>query len=388
MEAGNVKIYESNQIDNNFKINGLIKNVKIQNIDETFEKFRISLDISLVLLVNNKDIETFNIDSMTGELSINGSRICEINRKEVIKFNKYGYGMWQSFTIYNDVNKPDMVHIRKLVKSKKECRLNYLGKIHYEKDKNVQIDFEYMLPKYELDMEMNKCLNNHDDEIRVEKEKLKRLLASLLKIRLEHYLVSDHFEHICLENDIDKLWKTLYNDTLGKSSVTILTTFPYSGYAKDTLPVFLEELINRDNFLEILDDILLDFLNWKKLYVDLSEIKERLIDLGYPTETVNTMKIFSDDIYKKINKKSMLKTIIGTKYVVSISKIFMTIGIIGYILYKFPTMLAEILIGPVAIVAIYILYKKFPIVSKEILIGATATIVGGLILYHVFSIGK
>lgn len=62
MEVGNTIIYESNQIDHNFIIKGLIKMVKIKNIDDTFEKFIMSLEVSLVLLINDKDVETFNID--------------------------------------------------------------------------------------------------------------------------------------------------------------------------------------------------------------------------------------------------------------------------------------------------------------------------------------
>ncbi len=165
MNVGNIKKYESNMMDNNIRIEGIIKEIKIENIDDTFEKFGISLNIFLVLGYSSKDIETFNIDKISGNVSINGSRICDMSYGDQIKFDKYGSsGISQSFTICNDINKSEIAHIKGLIKDKNECVLKYIGKMYYN-NKDVQIEFEYKLPRREFEIEINKYLGEHKEEL-------------------------------------------------------------------------------------------------------------------------------------------------------------------------------------------------------------------------------
>ncbi len=144
------------------------------------------------------------------------------------------------------------------------------------------------------------------------KAELKRLLAALLKLNLEKYLITDAFDNICLENNIDELWENLERYIHQQSSVAVLIP-GYTGYAKNTLPLFLEELAKREDFLKILDSIFIGFRKWNKSQIDFSEVKERLLELGCSENEINKMTVFASgektqDTQKPLTFKRIEKT--------------------------------------------------------------------------------
>ena len=129
--------------------------------------------------------------------------------------------------------------------------------------------------------------------------RLKRLYSSLLKQEIEEFLITDDFKHICLDYNIDQLWESADSHIKSQSRVAVLVP-GYTGYAEDALAIFLEELVKKEDFLEIFDAILKGFSQWSRVPLNFSEIRERLIEIGFPGDDVNSMEIFS--IEKKIKE--------------------------------------------------------------------------------------
>lgn len=124
--------------------------------------------------------------------------------------------------------------------------------------------------------------------------KLKRLIATLYRLKIEKYLITDHFENICLENGVDDFWK--HSEEVVRSRSTVAVLIPgYTGDAKEALPIFIEILLSerKNDFLEVFNDILEGFFKWKNEKLDLSELKERLVELGFDKEKVSSMGIFN-----------------------------------------------------------------------------------------------
>lgn len=115
--------------------------------------------------------------------------------------------------------------------------------------------------------------------------KLKPLYANLLRLGIGKYLISKHFDHLCIENNIDQLWDKCEEYIRSLSSVAILIP-GYTGNAEDALGVFLTELFEKDrsNFIHILSKIIIDFAEWNKETKDFSKVMEDLLALGYKEE--------------------------------------------------------------------------------------------------------
>ncbi len=112
--------------------------------------------------------------------------------------------------------------------------------------------------------------------------KVKPLYASLLRLGIGKYLISEHFDHLCIENNIDQLWDKCEEYIRNLSRVAILVP-GYTGYAEDALGVFLAELFSKDqsSFISVLSKITIDFADWDKETKDFSKVIESLVILGY-----------------------------------------------------------------------------------------------------------
>jgi hypothetical protein len=111
---------------------------------------------------------------------------------------------------------------------------------------------------------------------------VKPLYANLLRVGIGNYLISEKFNHLCIEINIDQLWKNCEHIIRNRNNVLVLIP-GYTGDAEDALGVFLTELAKSDKktFIDIIGKIIVDFSEWSKGKQDLSKIKKSLIDLSY-----------------------------------------------------------------------------------------------------------
>jgi len=123
-------------------------------------------------------------------------------------------------------------------------------------------------------------------KIRVD-PKLKPLYANLLRLGIGKYLISERFEHLCIENNVDQLWDRCESYVRSLSSVAILVP-GYTGDAEEALGVFLMELFRSDKerFIEVLGRILVDFAEWSDKEEDFFKVIDALLNLGYTQEKV------------------------------------------------------------------------------------------------------
>lgn len=112
--------------------------------------------------------------------------------------------------------------------------------------------------------------------------KLKPLYANLLRLGIGKYLISKHFDHLCIENNIDQLWDECEKYTQSLSNVAILVP-GYTGDAEEALGVFLTQLFGKGqrNFISVFSKIIVDFADWNKETKDFSKVMESLLTLGY-----------------------------------------------------------------------------------------------------------
>ena len=125
--------------------------------------------------------------------------------------------------------------------------------------------------------------------------KIKRLYSSLLKLNFEQFLITRQFEHVCLDLNIDQIWERKLEYVRSLSSVSILVP-GYTGYAKEALHLFLMELVNRDDFLKIMDELLQALSSLSTTPVNLSEVMERLVELKFDEREINSMKVFQPKV--------------------------------------------------------------------------------------------
>jgi len=136
--------------------------------------------------------------------------------------------------------------------------------------------------------------------------KLKPLYANLLRLGIGRYLISDNFELLCIENNIEDLWKKCKRYIIDRSTGIILNP-EYTGYAEEALGLFLSWLntTGKENFIKILGEILIDFAEWSTEKKDFSKIKKVLLELGYTENDIN--EIFAEIERKLIDKHASEK---------------------------------------------------------------------------------
>lgn len=119
---------------------------------------------------------------------------------------------------------------------------------------------------------------------------LKPLYANLLRLGIGKYLISERFNQLCIENNIDQLWDRCVKDVYVKD-VQENTVIPaYPEYTKDeekALAVFLMELYkSKERFLKILSKILFDFEECCDKEIDFSKVIDALLQLGYSEDEI------------------------------------------------------------------------------------------------------
>ena len=120
---------------------------------------------------------------------------------------------------------------------------------------------------------------------------MKKILAFLQRFNIEKYIITSDFENVCLENDINKQWKDALKYVYKRSTVAVLIP-GYTGDAKKAFSLFLSDIGNRNDFLYILDNILIDFIGWKAIRIDFNPLKDILIESGFEETQINNMQIF------------------------------------------------------------------------------------------------
>ena len=111
---------------------------------------------------------------------------------------------------------------------------------------------------------------------------LKPLYANLLRVGIGEYLISDSFNHLCIELNLDQLWEQCDQYVTHQSEVLVVVP-GYTGYVEEALGLFLNSIYDkgRDFFVKTLERILEDFKNWSKQKKDFKDIEKSLISLGF-----------------------------------------------------------------------------------------------------------
>lgn len=122
--------------------------------------------------------------------------------------------------------------------------------------------------------------------------KIKPLYSALLRVNFPEYLISDSFDHLMIELDLDKAWNECEQIIREQSNVAILVP-GYIGYAEKALGIFLTRLLDRGGriFIDVVGGMIADFDQQKKEPVDYNDIQKKLIELGFSDDEV--YKIFS-----------------------------------------------------------------------------------------------
>lgn len=123
-------------------------------------------------------------------------------------------------------------------------------------------------------------------KVEVESE-LKPLYTNLRIMGIGEYLISEQFNHLCLEKDIDNLWKDCVEYV--KAEKEVLVAIPgYTEAAEEAFAKFLNQLFKgeRNRFIDVLAAILSGFADWNDEKKDFSKIKEILSDLEIPPNKI------------------------------------------------------------------------------------------------------
>jgi len=120
--------------------------------------------------------------------------------------------------------------------------------------------------------------------------KLKPLYANLLRLGIGKYLISERYNHLCIENNINQLWDRCVEYVRSLSSIIFLVP-GYTGDAEDALGVFLTELFTKSqsSFISVMSKIMIDFAGWDKETKDFSRVIESLLTLGYAENDLEEM---------------------------------------------------------------------------------------------------
>ena len=147
--------------------------------------------------------------------------------------------------------------------------------------------------------------------------KINPLYVSLLRQGIGKYLISEDFNHLCIENNIDELWDVLKTNVRALNTYTV--AYPkYTKYAEEAFRFFLSELslAEKHIFIELLSKILINFSEWSSDNLDFSKIKQTLFDLEYLEEELAEM--FSE--INKIERKKSSFFIIQKQKIKSLLK--------------------------------------------------------------------
>lgn len=159
-------------------------------------------------------------------------------------------------------------------------------------------------------------LNNEDKLPEDFQILIKKLYATLLKMNVGVFLISDEFKINLIEHNLEKTWNDLETNVRRKDSVIILAS-GYTGYAERTLLPFLTVHYeqNKDELDSFLHDFLLVFLSENTFSEKiLNELNMRLTDLKLNkipfTQTEDkTKKQTTNEKQKELNYDQTIKNL-------------------------------------------------------------------------------
>ena len=138
---------------------------------------------------------------------------------------------------------------------------------------------------------------------------LKPLYANLLRLGISRYLITQRFDNLCIENNLDQLWESCESHVRSLSNVIVISP-GYSGDARDGLGFFLEQLFNlgKEQFLDVVGKIITDFIEWSNKEIDIIKVKESLINLGYDSYKIeNVIKNKENPSIEVLQSQELLK---------------------------------------------------------------------------------
>lgn len=127
------------------------------------------------------------------------------------------------------------------------------------------------------------------------KPAIKRLYATLIKMKIAQFLISENFRLLLMEWNADEVWNAFDKQVRSESNVAILIS-GYTGYATDTLIRFLDYLYTTDNasfLLAFLDAAILKHFQESNSNKEIDELKERLKEMKlFSKSKIDTMAVF------------------------------------------------------------------------------------------------
>ncbi|MBB6497312.1 hypothetical protein [Methanococcus maripaludis] len=130
------------------------------------------------------------------------------------------------------------------------------------------------------------------------RSKLKPLYANLLRLSLKGYLISDHFKHFVIENNLDDIWYDYYSDF--EPAEDILGEFLDATYAQEE---------DRD-FVVFIGNLLKDIIQFKKNSINFERVIYSLNSLKLDVDIEKDFSEMMDEIdtvnqvFKNLNKSS------------------------------------------------------------------------------------
>lgn len=120
---------------------------------------------------------------------------------------------------------------------------------------------------------------------------IKPLVANLLRINIGRYLKTSDFNHLTLEHNFDRIWEQS-KKAVSDSSNVVFIGFDPSGDYEEAYQLILNALFQnrKEDFFNVLELTLVDFVRWDKAKTDISKIIENLEHLKMPSEQVQNIK--------------------------------------------------------------------------------------------------
>jgi hypothetical protein len=130
--------------------------------------------------------------------------------------------------------------------------------------------------------------------IDIKHPEIKPLIANLLRINIGNYLKTSDFDHLTLEHNLDKLWKSAKQEIRNRSSVIFLG-FDNVGEYEDAFQLLLDIVWghSKNDFYEIISITLNDFIRWNKGKTDLTKVFNNLEQLNMPQNKLDDLKLIN-----------------------------------------------------------------------------------------------
>lgn len=166
--------------------------------------------------------------------------------------------------------------------------------------------------------------NRRDNRLSIDIQ-IQRLVATLLKMNLQKYLITKDFTYLGMETSTHRIWEYFEDQVRSESNVAMLIP-GYTGYAEKALPRFVQCLYNEEK--KFLPYFLTELIERSKKYINKSyfeELAQRCEDLGYSSKISRSKIIIQNkNQEEKEDKEKIDKNLIEEldEITTAISKIF------------------------------------------------------------------